>query len=113
MGNSEAKGLLSIEVKAPPIVAGTPSTVSLIIRNPFPHQVVIESIQAPSSAPLLPSSPGGVERTSHTNDNKVGFFRGLLSSLSFQIKEIQVGPLTAQFPDTPGRNFHINTAVSG
>ena len=47
MTESDSRGLLSIEVKAPPIVAGTAATVSLVIRNPFREVVVIESIQAP------------------------------------------------------------------
>jgi hypothetical protein len=49
-----SRGLLSVEVKAPTIIAGTSSTVSIIIQNPFPEVVVIESIQAPTSAPLIP-----------------------------------------------------------
>lgn len=109
MENFEAKGLLSVEVKAPPIVAGTPATVSLIIRNPFSEQVVIESIQAPSSAPLLPSQPGTDEKPPHGTDKKPGFFESVLSSVAgFQVKEISVGPLTAEFPAPRGRHFHIN-----
>jgi len=54
MNESIFKGLLSVEVKAPPIIAGTTATISLIFRNPFSEAVLIESIQAPSFAPLLP-----------------------------------------------------------
>ena len=109
MENSEAKGLLSVEVKAPPIVAGTPATVSLIIRNPFSQPVVIESIQAPSSAPLLPS-PTGVEEKSPQPGGKTSGWLESFSSLvaGLQVKEIHVGPLTAEFPGPRGRHFHIN-----
>lgn len=106
MENVEAKGLLSVEVKAPPIVAGTPATVSLIIRNPFSQQVVIESIQAPSSAPLLPSQTGAEEKPTQADGEKSGFFDKLVSALA--VKEISVGPLTAEFPAQRGRSFHIN-----
>jgi hypothetical protein len=110
MGNSEAKGLLSVEVKAPPIVAGTPATVSLIIRNPFSEQVVIESIQAPSSAPLLPSQTGEDKQSPDGTDKKPRLIDSILSALwgSNNIRVISFGPLTAEFPAPRGRNFHIN-----
>lgn len=109
MENIEAKGLLSVEVKAPPIVAGTPATVSLIIRNPFSEQVVIESIQAPSSTPLLPSQTAEDEESPTGADKKLGFFDSVFSAVAgFQVKEISVGPLTAEFPAPRGRHFHIN-----
>lgn len=112
MENSKVKGLLSVEVKAPPIVAGTPSTISLIIRNPFSQHVIIESIQAPSSAPLLPLVTEEEENSEGT-DKKTGFLHGFLDGFlsavaGVHVKEIQVGPLTAEFPAQRGRNFHIN-----
>jgi len=73
---SEARGFLAIEIKSLPIIAGTVTTMNMIIRNPLSKQVIIESIQAP------------------------------LSSLQF--KEIRFGPLTAEFPNLPGWNIHIN-----
>jgi hypothetical protein len=109
MERSEVRGLLSVEVKAPPIVAGTSATVSLIIRNPFSEQVVIESIQAPSSAPLLPSQTATGEKPPHKNHKKPGFLDSFVSAFSeFAVKEISVGPLTAEFPAPRGRHFHIN-----
>ena len=109
MENSEAKGMLSVEVKAPPIVAGTPATVSLIIRNPFSEQVVIESIQAPSSAPLLPSQTGEDKQPPDGMNEKPGLIDSIWSALAgFQVKQISVGSLTAEFPAQRGRNFHIN-----
>lgn len=55
MSDAASVGLLPVKVLAPPVIAGTAVTVNLIIRNPFPEPVEIESIQGPSSAPLLPA----------------------------------------------------------
>jgi len=104
----ESRGLLSVEVKAPPIVAGTPTTVSLIIRNPFRHPVVIESIQAPSSAPLLPkpANPEGRGSSSYTKDS---IWQRIISSLeALQVQEVRIGPLVAEFPQQSGRAIHVN-----
>lgn len=107
MATPEAKGLLSVEVKAPPIVAGTPATVSLIIRNPFDEAVIIESIQAPSSAPLLPESAGAAAK--EPSDSKKSLSQRLLSAvMGIRIQEIKVGPLTAGFPSESAREFRIN-----
>jgi len=101
---SEAKGFLAIEIKSPPIIAGTVTTVNMIIRNPFSEQVIIESIQAPSSAPLLPLLSPTDDQSKQEN-----FFYKLLAPLSsLQFKEIRFGPLTAEFPNLPGRHIHIN-----
>ena len=105
----EVKGLLSVEVKAPPIVAGTITTVSLIIRNPFSEKVVIESIQAPTSAPLLPSQTVQAGNSSRDDYMGQGLINRLLTNfLNFRVKEISFGSLTAEFPSPRGRNFHIN-----
>jgi hypothetical protein len=45
-------GLLGIEVKAPPVIAGQLTTISFVMRNPFPSPVTIESIEAPTSSLL-------------------------------------------------------------
>lgn len=109
MEKNEVKGLLSVEVKAPPIVAGTIATVSLIIRNPFSEKVVIESIQAPSSAPLLPSQKVRVESSAREGNMERGLINRLLTGfLNFRVTEISFGSLTAEFPAQRGSNFHIN-----
>ncbi|MBC3383415.1 hypothetical protein [Pseudomonas sp. SWRI179] len=109
MENSKIKGLLSVEVKAPPIVAGTIATVSLIVRNPFSEKVIIESIQAPSSAPLLPSKSVRVESSAGEGNAERGWIHRLLTGFSnFRVTEISFGSLTAEFPAPRGSNFHIN-----
>jgi hypothetical protein len=40
--SDQLRGVLSVQVNALPIVAGTRATVTLLIRNPFPQEVVIE-----------------------------------------------------------------------
>lgn len=110
MEKSDSKGFLSIEVKAPPIIAGMPSTISLIIRNPFSEPVIIESIQAPSSAPLLPKTTILKERQKEAFDaDQQGSSWGrFFSSLnSFLIKEIHLGPLVAEFPHQSGRTINV------
>jgi len=100
-------GLLSVEVKASPVIAGTEATITLVIRNPFPDQVVIETIEAPSSAPLLPRT----RRATAENviqGGKESFWRRLISSLkAFEVKEVSLGPLVAHFPQPRGRAFNI------
>ena len=60
-------GLLSVEVKSLPVVAGTEATITLVIRNPFADQVVIDTIETPSAAPLLPRSRrGAVQDTANS-----------------------------------------------
>ena len=109
MENTKVKGLLSVEVKAPPIVAGTVTTVSLIVRNPFSEKVIIESIQAPTSAPLLPSKGVRVESAAGKGNVARGLIQRLLTGFSnFRVTEISFGSLTAEFPAQRGSNFHIN-----
>lgn len=109
MEKTEVKGLLSVEVKAPPIVAGTVATVSLIIRNPFSEKVVIESIQAPSSAPLLPSQTVRVESSAREVYMGRGLIKRLLTGfLNFRVTEISFGSLTAEFPAPRGSNIQID-----
>jgi cation transport regulator ChaC len=104
----QTAGVLSVEVKAPPIVAGTTTTVTLVIRNPFPHQVVIDSIEAPSSPPLLP------RRTRHAGEvdgPEPSLFRSLVSRLTaFELKEVSLGPLVAHFPSSRGRQINVSLA---
>ena len=109
----QSRGVLSVQVSALPIVAGTRATVTLFIRNPFPEEVTIESIEAPSSEPLLP-------RTTHTvaesrsgivdsHEDKSSFLKSFLSSLSkITITEMSVGPLIAQFPSARDREINVN-----
>ncbi|SEO10702.1 hypothetical protein SAMN05216404_111106 [Nitrosospira multiformis] len=109
MENSVAKGLLSIEVKAPPIVAGTQATVSLVIRNPFSQEVVIESIQAPSSAPLLPMPAEAEEKPSPMDGKNSSYLARFASIFSgIRVKEISFGSLTAEFPGSEGKKININ-----
>jgi len=109
MENTKVKGLLSVEVKAPPIVAGTIATVSLIVRNPFSEKVIIESIQAPSSAPLLPTKAVRVESSAGEGTEERGLIQRLLTGLlNISVTEISFGSLTAEFPTQRGSNFHIN-----
>ncbi len=101
---SDAKGFLAIEIKSFPVIAGTVTSVNMIIRNPFSEQVIIESIQAPSSAPLLPL----LSPTDDQSKQEKFFYKLLAPLSSLQFKEIQLGALTAKFPSLPGRSFHIN-----
>lgn len=106
-----SKGLLSVEVKAPPIVAGTKATISLLIRNPFVEAVIIESIQAPSSAPLLPEKSQKIEgkadqiapKQIKTKDERED---SLLQR--FRIREVKLGPLVAEFPKPKSREVYFN-----
>ncbi|MFG0682849.1 hypothetical protein ACF8GB_20365 [Pseudomonas sp. xss_4] len=109
METTKVKGLLSVEVKSPPIVAGTIATVSLIVRNPFSEKVVIESIQAPSSAPLLPSQAVRLADSAGERNVERSLIQRLLTGFSnFRVAEISFGSLTAEFPAPRGSNFHIN-----
>jgi len=109
METTKVKGLLSVEVKSPPIVAGTIATVSLIVRNPFSEKVVIESIQAPTSAPLLPSQAVRLADSAGESNVERSLIQRLLTGFSnFRVTEISFGSLTAEFPAPRGSNFHIN-----
>lgn len=110
---NNSNGLLSIEVKTPPVVAGTPSTISLIIRNPFPQEVIIYSIQAPSSAPLLPSQAISRSGEPQSIDTERTFPSRLKSLLGlFAINEVSLGPLSAKFPSQNVRNVRIDVAAN-
>lgn len=103
-------GLLSIEVNAPTIVAGTNSTISLVIRNPFPEPVIVESIQAPSSAPLLPQRE---EERGDDSAREEGAVRAFFNSFAeataaLAIREVQVGPLVASFPRSSQQTVNIS-----
>src|SRR5215472_5484068 len=78
-GSDESKGVLSVQVNAVPIVAGTRATVTLFIRNPFPDDVIIESIEAPSSEPLLPRAAW---TTTDDRRERASIFQPLLSKLA-------------------------------
>jgi len=103
MNEPMSRGLLSIDVKAPTIVAGTATTVSLIIRNPFPEVVVIESIQSPSAAPLLPES-----NTDEIADGKSFVERLGTKVAGLTVRQVTVGPLVAEFPQQRGREFRFD-----
>ena len=97
-----------MEVKASPVIAGTEATNTLVIRNPFPDQVVIETIEAPSSAPLLPRTRRATAENLVQEGDKESFWRRLISSLrAFEVKEVSLGPLVAHFPQPRGRAFNI------
>jgi hypothetical protein len=104
---NQSTGVLSIQVSTSPIVAGTRATVTLFIRNPFPDDVVIQSIEAPSSEPLLPRLPG---LTAESDSKTKSFFQSFVSSLSSAIKisEISAGPLVARFPGESTGRYSIN-----
>jgi hypothetical protein len=114
MNESIFKGLLSVEVKALPIIAGTIATISLIIRNPFSEAVLIESIQAPASAPLLPekTAPASSVDSVLNAQNKRSFFHPLTSIFKdFRIKEIRfAGLLAAEFPQPKKPSIEFNLA---
>ncbi len=90
------------------MIAGTEATNTLVIRNPFPDQVVIETIEAPSSAPLLPRTRRATAENLVQEGDKESFWRRLISSLrAFEVKEVSLGPLVAHFPQPRGRAFNI------
>ena len=101
----DARGALGVQVSALPVIAGTQATVTLIIRNPFPEDIYIESIEAPRSEPLLPRRPvRNVERAG------VSQWKTFLEALgrSFAITSVSAGPLVARFPKETGRTFSFD-----
>ncbi|MFC5431370.1 hypothetical protein ACFPTO_21575 [Paraburkholderia denitrificans] len=108
MSNNQSNGLLTIEVKAPPIIAGTRSTVSLIIRNPFDSPVIVELVEAPTSAPLLPSALPSVSREKPERSDSSFLDRLKDAFRGFEIRQLKMGLLTAEFPGQTGRTFAIS-----
>ncbi len=124
---SKFKGLLNVEVKAPPVIAGRNATISLLIRNPFPVPICIESIQAPTSSFLMKQRGGrqqggssflgetdiqehseveaNRESGTQRSDSKAGKLLSMLDSI--KIKEVSFGPLTAHFPEQTSRSINI------
>lgn len=45
-------GLLKVDVKSSTVIAGQPTTINLLLKNPFSESIYIESIEAPSSSLL-------------------------------------------------------------
>lgn len=102
-------GHLDIRVVAPTIEAGTPTTIDLIIRNPFDRSISISAIKSPGSSAIRETSYGtkraGSRRESYvgkaeeTDSSELSFGRRLLGGLSrFNISEVAVAGITARFP---------------
>lgn len=110
-------GVLSVEIKALPIIAGTRATVTLVLRNPFPEEVIIESIEAPSSEPLLPRAPRSrfpeADTAQTPSKSLTSVIRNLLSNVSAigGLSEVRLGPLVASFPGAQGRRFNVDLAA--
>lgn len=84
-------GLLKVDVKSPQIIAGEKTIVNLLIRNPFPNSITIESIEAPNSSLLK-------EDNRFVSTFKKIFNRELKEQTSKIVKQsIKVQPLTASF----------------
>lgn len=98
------EGVLSVQVKSLPVVAGTRTTITLVIQNPFAQDIAIESIEAPASAPLLPRLAPGAEADHWLARTFTRLSRAL------RISEISVGPLVAHFPiqDRPTMNIDLS-----
>lgn len=101
----QPKGVLSVQVSALPIVAGTSATITLIIRNPFSEEIRVESIEAPSSEPLLPR----VRRlVTNAEGHRPSFLQSLTSTIgSLAVESVSVGPLVAKFPGSGGRQINF------
>ena len=102
------RGVLSVQVAAPAIQAGTQSTITLLIRNPFPEPVVIESIEAPTSAPLLPRAAAPTEDGDAPERSLKK--RALSWLTTMEVESINVGPLVAHFPGSRSRKFNVDLA---
>jgi len=84
-------GLLKVDVKSPQIIAGQRTIVNLLIRNPFPNAIQIESIEAPNSSILK-------EDNRFFSTFKKIFNRQLQEKTSHILKNsMQSKPLTASF----------------
>ncbi len=107
MSDSNPQGFLSVEVKSQPVVAGLAATINLIIRNPFLEDVIVESIDAPSSVLLVPSRKLSNKPEDEINKSKLSKILNYFFS-KFRFKEVSFGPLRAEFPDNSGRMFSFN-----
>lgn len=123
-------GLLGVEVKAPPVIAGQLTTISFVIRNPFASPITIESIEAPTSSLLSRSlsiitkgstqsemaakkadrsSPiEGGDTTYGTQAQPKSIAAGILEKFGkIAVSEFAVGPLVARFPDESRRVINV------
>lgn len=108
MEETSPKGLLSVAVKAPAVIADRPVTISLVIQNPFDETVTIESIQAPSSS-LLAHNPEASSPGASTPKSEASGIWSFFSSLrKFRIEEVTLGPLVARFPEEEGRSIAVD-----
>jgi hypothetical protein len=107
-------GVLAVQVKAPPVIAGTVTTVTLVVRNPFSDPVIIDSIEAPASAPLLPKRALGQAEAEASGKRGEAFGRpSFFGSIwrwasSIEVRELSVGPLVASFPAEQGREINVS-----
>jgi hypothetical protein len=92
-------GLLKVDVKSPQIVAGERTIVNLLIRNPFPNSIEIESIEAPNSSILKK------ENRYYSLFKKV-FSKRLEHETSNLVNEsLHFKPLTASFVQDISQDF--------
>lgn len=112
-------GHLDVKVVAPTIEAGIPTTIDLIIRNPFDQPISISAIKSPGSSAIRETSSAikksGRESYSRKADgagsSKLSFGRKLLGQLSkFNISEVQVAGMTARFPGEEKSGIRISAA---
>jgi hypothetical protein len=115
-------GQLDIKVIAPTIEAGTPTTIDLIIRNPFDQPISIWAIKGPGSSAIRETSATSrnaisrvkseIGNSDAANSTKVPFARRLLNSLSaFSIKEMRVAGITAEFPGSQRSEIKITAEM--
>jgi hypothetical protein len=116
-------GQLDIKVIAPAIEAGTPTTIDLIIRNPFDQPISILAIRGPGSSAIRQTSlttnrtfsqiGSDIGKSDGANYSPIPFTRKVLNYLSrFSLSEVRLGGITAQFPGKQRSEIRI-TAASG
>jgi len=111
-------GLLKVDVKSPQVIAGQKSIVNLLIRNPFPHAISIESIEAPNSSILKEENRylSIIKKLFKPNKNEISDS----TTTSVIQQSLQIKPLTAFFihelsnelidpkePKSPEENKHL------
>jgi hypothetical protein len=107
-GGDQITGLLSVEVKSAPVMAGTEATITLVIRNPFADQVVIDTIETPSAAPLLPRNRKKPAQDTAKTEKQSFWQRLGLTLQGFEVKELSFGPLVAHFPGARGHEINVS-----
>ncbi len=116
---SNSSGLLNVEVKAPPLIAGKMAIISLVIRNPFLEPITIEGLETPDSSFFAPRNRQAAEKAAPSNglgvpprvtEKSDSYWNRLKDFLSqeIQIKQVSIAGVVAQFPGKPGRTIEIH-----